>query len=224
MELNVKANYLELERRLDNFQRKQLPFAFANTLNDTAFAMRKQIVGKTFDRAFAVRDKRFAGQSFRVKKAKKRDLHASLYQVKIRGLYRGNLNLHAEGGIKKPRSGHLAVPSWQIKDRRRGRGVPDAWRARKVVNKSRTFVTTMPSGAFGIWQREGKARLPIKRLYTFETAVKIDKNFMFFEDGSVIFRRDLGRNFNKQFDRAIKTAKHFKRGTKMDSFKRTPVS
>ena len=224
MEINVKANYLELENRLNNFQRKQLPFAFSGTLNDTAFAMRKQIVGPTFEKAFEVRDKRFAGQSFRVKKATKKDLHASLYQVKVRGYYRGSLNLHARGGVKKPRSGHLSLPSHEIKARRRGRGVPTAWRARQVLNKPRTFVATMPSGAFGIWQREGKARLPIKRIYTFSTAEKIDKNFMFFEDGSAIFRRDLGRSFNKRFDAAIKTAKHFKKGSKANTFKRVPVS
>jgi len=37
MDIKLSGNYRDLERRLNSVQRKQLPFAFANTLNDTAF-------------------------------------------------------------------------------------------------------------------------------------------------------------------------------------------
>jgi hypothetical protein len=209
IEFNVKSDYKRLERRLNAIERKQLPFAFANTLNDTAFQVRKQIVGPTYDRAFEVRDKRFASQSFRVVKANKRNLRAMVMQVPPRGAtgVRGNLHLHAKGGIKSARAGNLAIPSDKIKHRRRSRGVPKNLEPRELLNQPRSFVAVMKSGKRGIFKRRGKKRLPIDLMYSFEKSVVITKQYLFFEDGTMIVRNNLSRNFNKQFARALKTAR-----------------
>ena len=209
MQVNLSSNYKQLERRLNKVQRKQLPFAFANTLNDTAFQVRKQIVGPTYDRAFEVRDKRFASQSFRVVKAKKRNLTAIVKQVPPKGAtgVRGNLHMHAKGGIKSARAGNLAIPSDRVKNRRRSRGVPKSLEPRELLNQPRSFVAEMKSGKRGIFKRRGKKRLPIDLMYSFEKSVVITKRYLFFEDGSMIVRRNLSRNFNKQFARAMKTSR-----------------
>jgi|TARA_R110000787_G_scaffold232081_1_gene339340 hypothetical protein len=207
MEINVANNITGLTQVLNLFGKDQLPFALANAMTSTAFDVRKQIIGPTWDNAFDIRNKKFSSQSFRIKKAKKNDLHASFYQVKVRGYYRASLDLHAEGGNKLPKDGTLALPSYAIKTRRRGRGVPEAWKAKNVLAKPRTFVASMPSGARGIWQREGKARLPIRRLYTFDKKVKIQKDFLFFKDGSTIVRKNLDRNFKKSYKNAMRSAK-----------------
>jgi len=206
MDIKLSGNYRELGQRLNKIQRKQLPFAFSKTLNDTAFQVRKTVTGPTYNRAFDVKNRKFAGQSFRVFKATKRKLEASVTQVKVRQLYRGNLKMHAEGGIKRPRAGNIAIPSDKMKAKRTRTGrIGQANRPRQLLEKPRTFIAVMPSGKRGIWQRRGKKRLPIDLLYSFEKSVRITKNYLFFEDGSKVVRQNLQRNFSKAFDQAMKT-------------------
>ena len=208
MDIKLSGNYRELEQRLNKIQRKQLPFAFSKTLNDTAFQVRKTVTGPTYNRAFDVKNRKFAGQSFRVFKSTKRKLEASVTQVKVRQLYRGNLKMHAEGGVKRPRAGNIAIPSDKIKAKRTRTGrIGQANRPRQLLEKPRTFIAVMPSGKRGIWQRRGKKRLPIDLLYTLDKSVRITKEYMFFEDGSKVVRKKLQRNFSKAFDQAMKTRK-----------------
>ena len=208
MDIKLSGNYRELEKRLNSVQRKQLPFAFSKTLNDTAFQVRKTVTGPTYNRAFDVKNRKFAGQSFRVFKSTKRKLEASVTQVKVRQLYRGNLKMHAEGGVKRPRAGNIAIPSDKIKAKRTRTGrIGQANRPRQLLEKPRTFIAVMPSGKRGIWQRRGKKRLPIDLLYTLDKSVRITKEYMFFEDGSKVVRKKLQRNFSKAFDQAMKTRK-----------------
>ncbi len=57
--VNVSSNYKQLSRSLDQLGRKQLPFAFAKTLNQTMKAVGKNTVARTYPRAFDVRNKGF---------------------------------------------------------------------------------------------------------------------------------------------------------------------
>ena len=56
---NVSSNYKQLSRSLDQVGRKQLPFAFAKTLNQTMKAVGKYTVARTYPRAFDVRNRAF---------------------------------------------------------------------------------------------------------------------------------------------------------------------
>ena len=112
--VNVRSNYKKLSRSLDQVGRKQRPFAFAKTLNETMKAVEKYTVARTYPRAFDVRNRAFfkasmfsnSGQSGTAFKwATKTKL-----QVPARDrLRRGNVQLHATGGIKRARSGRIAV-------------------------------------------------------------------------------------------------------------------
>ena len=57
--VNVSSNYKRQSRSLDTLGRKQLPFAFAKTLNETMKAVEKYTVARTYPRAFDVRNKKF---------------------------------------------------------------------------------------------------------------------------------------------------------------------
>ena len=57
--VNVSSNYKKLSRSLDQVGRKQLPFAFAKTLNQTMKAVEKYTVARTYPRAFDVRNRAF---------------------------------------------------------------------------------------------------------------------------------------------------------------------
>ena len=54
--VNVSGNYKRLSRSLDQLGHKQLPFAFAKTLNETMKAVEKHTVARTYPRAFDVRN------------------------------------------------------------------------------------------------------------------------------------------------------------------------
>ena len=57
--VNVSSNYKKLSRSPDTLGQKQLPFAFAKTLNQTMKAVEKYTVARTYPLAFDVRNKGF---------------------------------------------------------------------------------------------------------------------------------------------------------------------
>jgi len=202
MEINVKADYDGLRRRLNTMQQKQLPFAFSQALNDTAFDVRKRIVEVTYPRSFEVRNRSFARASFRVNKASKRNLVASVEDK----LNRGNLKMHAEGGTKKPRGSSIAVPSDIMKAKRRAKGIPKGQRPRQILEQPGAFIAVMKSGKKGIWKRRGKKRLPIDLLYSFQTSAEIKKAFPFYKDAESIVRKRFNDRFNANLRRALRSA------------------
>ena len=52
MQINISSNYKRLSRSLDQVGRKQLPFAFAKTLNETMKAVEKYTVARPYPRDF----------------------------------------------------------------------------------------------------------------------------------------------------------------------------
>jgi len=59
MQINISSNCKRLSRSLDQVGRKQLPFAFAKTLNETMKAVEEYTVARTHPRAFDVRNLAF---------------------------------------------------------------------------------------------------------------------------------------------------------------------
>ena len=132
MQINISSNYKRLSRSLDQVGRKQLPFAFAKTLNETMKAVEKYTVARTYPRAFDVRNRAFFKASMFTGTAVKRATKTKL-RVSARDRFdRGNLQLHATGGTKRARSGRIAIPSRFTKATRGARGVRKALRPRAV--------------------------------------------------------------------------------------------
>ena len=105
MQINISSNYKSLSRSLDQVGRKQLPFAFAKTLNETMKAVEKYTVARTYPRAFDVRNLAFFKTSIFTGTPVKRATKTKL-RVSARDRFdRGNLPLHATGGTKRARSG-----------------------------------------------------------------------------------------------------------------------
>jgi len=201
MKIDLSSNYRQLALRLSTMQKKQLPFAFAQTLNDTAFKVRKQIVERTYPRSFDVRDRRFATQTFRVKKATKRILTAVVFDR----LDRANLKLHAEGGTKRAKRGSIAVPSRYVKDRRGARGVRRNLRPREVVDSPKGYISRGKDRA--IFQAYGPGGSKKRLLYSLKPSVRIAKVFPFYEDASRTVQRNLQRSFSINFRKALQTAR-----------------
>lgn len=199
MDIKLSGNYRELEKRLNKIQRKQLPFAFSKTLNDTAKKVRKQIVERTYPRSFDVRDKRFANATFSIKFSNKRNLVAVVFDR----LDRANLKLHAKGGTKRAKSGNIAVPSRYVKERRSGRGVRKSLRPRTVVDTPKGYIQRGPRKA--IYQSYGRKGANKRLLYSLKSFANIRKTFPFYKDANRTVERHLQRSFNVHLREALRS-------------------
>jgi len=204
--VNVSSNYKKLSRSLDQVGKKQLPFAFAKTLNQTMKAVGKYTVARTYPRAFDVRNKGFFKAAMFTGDAVRWATKTKL-RVSARDRFdRGNLQLHTTGGTKRARSGRIAIPSRFTKATRGARGVRKALRPRAVVDTPKGFIDRDgPRDA--IYQRYGRGGKQVRLLYVLHRSVKITKRFRFYEDAEWITRVVSPKSFTKNFAHAVKTAR-----------------
>ena len=164
MQINISSNCKSLSQSLDQVGRKQLPFAFAKTLNETMKAVEKYTVARTYPRTFDVRNRAlFKASMFTgiaVRRATKTKLRGSARDRFIRG----NLQLHATGGTNRARAGRIAIPSRVTKATRGARGVRKALRPRAGVDSPKGYIDRDgPRDA--IYQRYGRSGSKVRLLY-----------------------------------------------------------
>jgi len=203
MEIKVTTNISTIAKAIDAFGKDQIPFATHRALNDTAFALRKHIVEKTYPKSFEVKNKSFARAMFRVERSpSKRKLSAAVYDR----LGRNYMVDQAEGGIKTPRGKSIAIPG-QDRPQVRGRASYNRHKPRTVLGRPRAFVQKVGNQEM-ILERRTQKRYPLKRLYLLEQQpVRIPKRFPFYEDGGRKARADFDKYFAKRFREARMTAR-----------------
>ena len=202
MHINMKSNISTVSKAIDAFGKRQMPFATSQALNSTAFAVRKQIVERTYPQSFTVRNKRFASTMFRVGKANKRKLVATVFDR----LGRDYMVDQAEGGTKRPRGNSIAIPTRNVKRLASGK-VSKAKQPRNLLNGN-AYKTKLRNGQEVIAQETGRgATRKQKVLYILEQSATIPKRFRFYEDGQRIAQRDFTKNFAKAFREAKRTAR-----------------
>ena len=206
LSVNVSSNYKKLSRSLDQVGRKQLPFAFAKTLNQTMKAVAKYTVARTYPRAFDVRNRAFFRAAMFTGSAVKRATKTKL-RVSARNQFdRGNLQLHANGGTKRARSGRMAIPSRYTNATWGARGVRKGLRPRAVVDTPKGFIDRDgPRDA--IYQRYGRGGKQVRLLYVLHRGARIPKRFRFYEDAERITRAVSPKLFARNFAHAVKTAR-----------------
>ena len=176
LSVNVTSNYKKLSRSLDQLGKKQLPFAFSKTLNQTMKAVEKYTVARTYPCAFGVRNKRFFEQSMFRNGAGGQAVKwstATNLQVSARDRFEcGNLQLHATGGTKRARSGRIAIPSRYTKATRGPKGVRKTPRPSAVVDTPKGSIDRDgPRDA--IYQRYGRGSKQVRLLYVLHRIAKI---------------------------------------------------
>ena len=200
--IKVKTNIKEVSSWLRSIHSKQIPFSTSVALNNTAFDVRKQLVEKTYQKAFKLRNSKLPSYATRVKKATKNKLIAVVGNISGREL--DFLVTQAEGGIKTPKGRSLAIPSNNTKRNSKG-AVPKAQRPRQLMAKGKSFITSV-NGTRVIMEQKSKKKAPVVK-YILTPSAKIDKALQFFEDGNKVVDRVFKRHFVQAFSRAIKTAR-----------------
>ena len=118
-------------------------------------AVEKYTVARTYPRAFDVRNKGFFKASMFTGDAVRWATKSKL-RVSARDRFgRGNLQLHATGGVKPARSGRIAIPLRFTKATRGAKGVRKALRPRAVVDSPKGYID-IDGPRDAIYQRYGR--------------------------------------------------------------------
>jgi len=203
IKVSVTSNYKALSKSLDRLGKKQLPFAFSQTLNGTMFRVRQETVTKTYPRSFSVRNARFFNSIMRVGKATKTNLEVSLFDK----VGRDYLERHTSGGVKIPKTGRLAIPSKDQLTKRTARGFRNTQRPRTIIDKPKGFIGKLKSGQPAILERKTKKSYPLRVVYILEQSAFIKKTFPFYKDAKRVTKQVSGALFKKHFAEAIRTAR-----------------
>jgi hypothetical protein len=170
----------------------QIPYALSLALNRSADVTRNLLIRQTWPSAIHQRNSSFIAASLttRESRATKSSLSVEIYDK----LDRGNLQMQAKGGLRKPRSsGTLAIPASDIN--RTGSGVPKRLRPANLANSFRM------KGK--LYTRDGKGRL--KLVYTLKPSTNIPKRVPFYEDFEASMRRELLRTIPLAVEKAMRT-------------------
>ena len=199
--IKINSNAKKIAKRLDDLGRRQLPFAYATTLNDTMKAVKKFSIERTYPRSFEARNKAFFKASVwgkgSVRWATKQNLVVSAEDR----LGRGNLEEHARGGQKKVR-GRVAIPTRYVKARRTARGVPKRLRPRTVVDSAKGYL-----GERSIYQTFGPKQSKRRLLYVLASSVTLRPRFPFYQDAERITKMTSPKLFKRNFRKAVETAR-----------------
>jgi hypothetical protein len=192
MFVDVKDDISKIAKYLEDAEKKHLPYALKQTLNDLAVGAQKHICAKIP----SIFDNRTNWWSPRVRTgikisfAAKDNLVASVY-TKAHFAH-----IQEEGGTKKAyHGGNLAVPTEHI---------PKWQRNSKGLQRSQGDRTIFRLGR-GIYKRISNQQL--KKLYSLTPQAKIKPRFGFKQMAISSFNKDFDRVFTKWFDYALRTAR-----------------
>ena len=199
MKIKVKDNSKQLAKKLTAIQKKQIPFATAQAINNTLFGLRKEMAKQTVKKLD--RPVPFTQRGFLVTKAKKTNLVGIL---RIRPEVESYLKFQIDGGVRKPSSKKVPVPI--TKNKRLNKYGNIAGKRSGLVKGSKEFIATI-GGATGVWKENRKGQPPTL-LIKFHDSVKYSKKpFDFYKIGRGYINGTYDRQLTKALAKALRTAK-----------------
>tara|TARA_R100000482_G_scaffold6559_1_gene2090 strand:+ start:8 stop:607 length:600 start_codon:yes stop_codon:yes gene_type:complete len=199
MQIKVKDNSKQLAKKLTAMQKKQIPFATAQAINNTLFGLRKEMAKQTVKKLD--RPVPFTQRGFLVTKAKKTSLVGVL---RIKPEVESYLQYQIDGGVRKPSSKKIPVPI--TKNKRLNKYGNIAGKRGGLVKGSKEFIATI-GGATGVWKENRKGQPPTL-LIKFHDSVKYSKKpFDFYKIGRGYINGTYNRQLTKALAKALRTAK-----------------
>jgi hypothetical protein len=187
---------------------RQIRFAAATAVNETALLLQKNTIGKVLPDAFTLRSRgapwwkpgtRF-GFNIRFASRSQPEPFAVL------GSRANWLYLQEEGGTKTAGGRSLAIPQMGTARPQAGAVIPSRSKPAKLLRRKRFFVAKVKRGR-AIFSRVGKARYPLRFWYAFENEANIDPILHFGMIESLLARNLLPGEFRKALRKALATAK-----------------
>lgn len=191
-DIDITSDIDDVMREVDVFFEKDIPYTVAGAINDTAFDVRKRIVGSTFQNAFTVRNNRFPGALWTVDKIalggrdsqlsrfKSGDIDTMTAMVRQK-LDRGYIEDHIVGGTKTPKGSSIAVPSDGGNGLRTKSGrIAKRNKPLEIVNQRDHFLVKDKGGRKRYIARRTGSALEI--VFRFTQSAEISPRFRFYQD------------------------------------------
>ena len=211
MQISVKHDLKQLQRRLTDIEKKQIPFATTVALNDVAFGLRTHLQRKAQDDLDNPTPWTLRG--FRVVKANMRTLKAMVYIAGSRGLPGENqdrnkyMTFQVEGGTRVPgqntKGRAIVIPTKHVPRNAygnpRGRNV-----AKRIVQSKKGFSGKIDETA-GIWQNQGRGKNAVTRLmFRYKDSASYRPRFHFHRYGRAFVRQRFGGALSRAMAKALR--------------------
>ncbi len=195
MRISVKSNIKDVKRQLTKAQRRQIPFAVKNALNDTAFGVRKYLI-IVWGQSVNVKNRRYMAVALRITKATKQKQVVTIFDR----LGSSAMKHMTQGGRQIPSSSRfLTVPTWWSLTH-------GGKRRRRKINE--IFVgDPFKKGRMGVWEVKQTKSRGLRLLYNLEPSVEVDKRFPFDAAATLAATRAFPRNFDTRLRQALRTAR-----------------
>tara|TARA_Y100001937_G_C7011986_1_gene281392 strand:+ start:45 stop:719 length:675 start_codon:yes stop_codon:yes gene_type:complete len=198
--ISISDNIKEFQKKLTDFEKKQLPFAIMIGTNKTAFGLRKEMGKQTvkkLDRPTPATQKGFI-----VKKANKKTLTA---EVAIKDFVADYLKFQIDGGTRFTGK-KIPVPYTPNARLNKFGNIPNK-RKGLIKRPTKQFIANI-GGVSGVYEKSGRGGKQLKLIIAFEDSVTYDKKpFPFYKIGEGYISGTYNRNLSEGFKRAIKTAR-----------------
>ena len=195
--IDISHNIKQVQKQLTSIQRKQLPFATAKALTDTAKDAQRAVTRQIPQKLD--RPTRFTLNAIGFKRATKRTLESVVFVKPIQAEY---LKLQIDGGMRVVGGAGTGVPTRNKKLNKFG-NIPG--RKSGLVKGKKQFIATI-RGITGVWQRFGGKRKPQVRLMVkFENRLHYSKRLPFYKIVTSVVNNRFANNFNKSLRFALAT-------------------
>lgn len=197
--VKFEADFNKAIKDLDRTQRKQIPFAISQAINDTAHKSTLNL--QKGARIHLDRPTPFTLKGFKFRRSTKRNLSATVYVAPIQNKY---LRYQIEGGTRKAGvEGGVSVPV-NVKLNKYG-NIPG--KRTGLAKSKKKFIATR-RGVKGVWQTTGGKKNPQIRLSVYlAKSATYKKIFPFHNIVRTTVARSLGIAFKKRLRLALATAR-----------------
>jgi len=207
MKISIKTNIAEVTKDLTRVQKKQIPFAASQTLNQLAFDLTKRSkkgeLGKatatTFDKKKGKGATNFTQKNFFFKNSNKKNLTAWVFWDSNNADY---MKFQVAGGTRFPKRRAIAVSTKHSKKHLDKYGNLRKGAIKEMIKDKENYFSGTPNGARsqseGIWERYGRSTKrggkKIRKVVSYvDTAsyrplfpfVSIASNYVFGENGGL---------------------------------------
>jgi len=218
MKISVKSNIKDVTKGLSRIQRKQIPFAASQTLNQLAFDLTKRkgkgVLGAAtateFDKKKGKGSTPFTQRNFFFDKSNKKNLTAHVYWDIRNAEY---MRFQVKGGVRSPKSKAIVVPTKNAKKHLNAFGNFKKGAVTEMLrDKSKNF-SGSPLGAKGksegIWERYGRSSKrggqKIRKIASYTQSARYSPRFPFV---AIVQRsvNDKSSGFNSKFRENLRRA------------------
>jgi len=197
--ISVSGDLKKCKKALTRIQKKQVPFALSNTINDLAFKSKpaeQNVMRQMIDRPTP-----FTQKGIFVEKSNKRTLKARVKITPVRWKY---LQKIVNGGTSTRAGGSHAIAVNEVLSNKYG-NLPRN-KSRTLAKRKNHFKATI-NGRSGIWKREGgKRSRAISLQIVHKKTINVRRSYKPWVATQRIVKSNFSSAFNKSMTGALRTA------------------